>query len=91
MKKNVHVFISGRVQGVWFRASTKQKAEELGLTGWVRNIKDGCVEAEFEGEDEKIKKMLEWCHHGPPLSKVQNVMTNNQKIKDSYKDFSIRY
>ena len=51
--------ISGRVQGVWFRANTKDKAEQLGLNGWVRNTTDGNVEAVFEGEQEQIKKMLE--------------------------------
>ena len=91
MKKNVHVIISGRVQGVWFRASTKQKAEELGLTGWVRNTKDGCVEAVFEGEDGLIKEMIKWCHSGPPLSKVENVEIKNQKPIGGFKDFFIRY
>ncbi|MCJ2534242.1 MAG: acylphosphatase, partial [Candidatus Thermoplasmatota archaeon] len=55
MKSNVHVLISGRVQGVWFRTSTKQKAEQLGLTGWVRNTSDGSVEAIFEGVEKGIK------------------------------------
>ena len=67
MKKNVHVIISGRVQGVWFRSSTKQKAEQLGVTGWVRNTHNGCVEAIFEGEDDEVDALIEWCHHGPPL------------------------
>ena len=91
MKTNVHVIISGRVQGVWFRASTKQKAEQLGLTGWVRNISDGCVEAVFEGEEQLVNQMIEWCHSGPPLSKVKNVDAKNQNPTNGFDGFSIRY
>ncbi|MDH7507062.1 MAG: acylphosphatase [Candidatus Thermoplasmatota archaeon] len=90
MKTSVHVLISGRVQGVWFRASTKEKAEELGLTGWVRNTPDGNVEAIFEGEEEVVKKMLTWCHHGPPMAKVEDVIVKKQK-PIGFKEFSIRY
>ena len=91
MKSNVHVVISGRVQGVWFRATTKQKAEQLGLTGWVRNTYDGNVEAVFEGDENSVKEMLEWCHKGPPLSKVVNVEVKNQKPTNGFDGFSIKY
>ena len=91
MKSNVHVIISGRVQGVWFRATTKQKAEQLGLTGWVRNTSDGCVEAVFEGDEKIVKEMVEWCHHGPPLSEVENVQVKNQEPTNGFDGFSIRY
>ena len=91
MKSNVHVIISGHVQGVWFRASTKQKAEELGLKGWVRNTSDGCVEAVFEGEEDLVNKMVKWCYHGPPLSKVENVEVKNKKSINGFEGFSIRY
>lgn len=91
MKKNVHVIISGRVQGVWFRTSTKQKAEQLGITGWVRNTKDGRVEAIFEGEEETVNQMLQWCHQGPPLSKVNNVEIKNQNPTNGFEEFSVRY
>lgn len=87
---NVHVLISGRVQGVWFRASTKQVAKQLGLTGWVRNTSDGCVEAVFEGEERLINKMIEWCHQGPALSKVDNVEIINQEPTNDFNGFSIR-
>jgi acylphosphatase len=87
---NVHVIISGRVQGVWFRASTKKMAEQIGLTGWVRNKSDGCVEAVFEGEEQLINKMIEWCHQGSPLSKVKNVEVKNQEPTNEFSDFSIR-
>ena len=92
MKSNVHVLIFGRVQGVWFRASTKQKADQLGLTGWVRNTDDGNVEAVFEGVEEIVNEMLEWCHKGPPLSKVEKVeIINKQEPRNCFDRFSIRY
>lgn len=91
MELNVHVIISGRVQGVWFRANTKQKAEQLGLTGWVRNTPDGCVEAVFEGEERLIKEMIKWCHKGPSLAKVEKVEVKNQNLIEEFDGFSIRY
>ena len=91
MRINKHVIISGRVQGVWFRSSTKQKANQLGLMGWVRNTDDGCVEAVFEGEEELVKEMIEWCQHGPPLARVENVEMKDQNLTDSYDDFTIKY
>jgi acylphosphatase len=65
MNTRVHVIISGRVQGVWYRASTKQKAEELGVSG--------NVEAEFEGEESTVQAMIAWCWRGPSLAKVSDV------------------
>ena len=91
MKSSVHVLISGQVQGVWFRSSTRQKAEELGLTGWVRNTSDGDVEAVFEGEEEIVKRMVDWCHRGPPLAKVENVEVKKQSPTNGFNCFSVRY
>lgn len=68
-----HVFISGRVQGVGYRASTWDTASLLKLKGWVRNLKDGRVEAVFEGPEDAVKEMLRWCQQGPPAAVVQNV------------------
>ena len=89
MKVNVHVLIFGRVQGVWFRASTKQKAEELGLKGWVRNIDDDCVEAVFQGDEKKVNEMITWCHHGPPLANVKKVDVTKKQSIDIFEDFII--
>jgi acylphosphatase len=91
MKKSAHVIISGRVQGVWFRANTKQKAEKLGLTGWVRNTNDGCVEAVFEGEERQLEEMIKWCNKGPSLANVKKVEVKKQKPSNEFYDFSIRY
>jgi acylphosphatase len=91
MKTGVRVLISGRVQGVWFRASTRQKAQQLGLTGWVRNTSDGKVEAVFEGEENKVNEMIKWCHSGSSLSKVKNVEIKKQNPTNEFDDFSIKY
>ncbi len=91
MKIEAHVLISGRVQGVWFRASTKQKAEQLGIKGWVRNTSDGCVEAVFEGQEELVREIIEWCYHGPPMAKVSNVEVKTKESKDSFDRFYVKY
>ena len=77
--KRAHVFVSGRVQGVWFRASTRDKAEELSLNGWVRNLPDGRVEAVFEGDDRAVEEMVEWCRHGPTMARVDTVDIEYEK------------
>ncbi len=68
-----HIFISGRVQGVSFRWYTHRKAQELGLTGWVRNLWDGRVEAVFEGPAEAVRQAVTWCHHGERPARVDDV------------------
>ena len=74
MKKHrVHVWITGRVQGVFFRAYTRDAAQMIGVTGWVRNLPDGRVEAVFEGELDKVEKMVEWCREGSPMSRIERV------------------
>lgn len=74
MKKETrHLLISGRVQGVGFRAAMAQEARRLGVTGWVRNLADGRVEAMIEGDPERLAAMLEWARHGPPLAFVERV------------------
>jgi len=86
-----HVYIEGRVQGVFFRANTLDRAESLGLTGWVRNLPDGRVEAVFEGEESKIKEMIAWCHQGPPAAVVRKVDVTAEDYLGTEKDFIIRY
>ncbi|MEO1193055.1 MAG: acylphosphatase [Pseudomonadota bacterium] len=68
-----HVFISGKVQGVWYRAWTVQEAQKRGLRGWVRNLRDGRVEALFVGSDAAVQEMVALCHEGPPLARVEAV------------------
>ena len=80
--------ISGKVQGVYFRYSTQQKAIELGITGFVRNEDDGTVYVECEGEPQKLKKFIDWCHRGPILAKVEEVKKTSGPLK-GYVHFEI--
>ena len=91
MKKRVRCIVHGRVQGVFFRGNTVEEAAKLGLTGWVRNNSDGTVEAVFEGEEEAIEKILEWCKHGPPLSIVTKMQSYEEPYTGEFKDFKIVY
>jgi len=71
--ERAHIMVSGQVQGVFFRDSTRQKAEELDLTGWVKNTPDGRVEALFEGPPDRVREMVRWCEEGPQQASVENV------------------
>ncbi|WP_435062792.1 acylphosphatase [Halobaculum sp. EA56] len=68
-----HVFVSGRVQGVYYRATTRDAARDRGVDGWVRNLDDGRVEAVFEGSRDAVEGMVEWCHTGSPAAVVEDV------------------
>ena len=68
-----HVFVSGKVQGVYYRASTRDAAREAGVDGWVRNLRDGRVEAVFEGDEPAVESLVEWCHSGSPAANVDDV------------------
>ncbi len=86
-----HVYISGKVQGVFFRASTREVAKRLGLRGYVRNLPDGRVEAVFEGDEKKVRKAIEWCCHGPSLAIVEKVEVEWEEPKGDFDDFVILY
>ena len=85
------VKISGLVQGVWFRASTRDEAVRLELTGWVRNLPDGRVEAVFEGPEEKLKQMVAWCRKGPPAAQVAHVEEDWSPASGQFTDFRVKY
>ncbi|MCX5849058.1 MAG: acylphosphatase [Deltaproteobacteria bacterium] len=89
--KRVHVFISGRVQGVFFRAKAQRAAIDLNLTGWVRNMADGRVETVFEGDDTNVDKMLEWCHTGPPVARVEEVLIKEELYSGEFENYIIKY
>jgi acylphosphatase len=89
--RRVHVYISGRVQGVFFRAETQRAAINFKLTGWVRNMADGLVEAVFEGEDENVDKMIAWCRVGPSAARVENVAITEESYTSEFRNFSIKY
>ena len=91
MKARAHVFISGRVQGVFFRSETKHLAGRHGVSGWVRNSPDDRVEAVFEGEEEDVKKLLEFCRRGPPGAQVTSTDVRWETYSGEFRDFEIRY
>jgi acylphosphatase len=86
-----HLYISGRVQGVYYRGFTEELADSLGLKGWVRNLPDRRVEAVFEGEREVIEKAVRRCHEGPPASRVTDIDVTWDEKTEGFGDFRIRY
>jgi len=86
-----HLRIYGLVQGVFFRSSMKYVANKLGVTGWVRNLPDGSVEAVVEGPEEKVNELIRWAHKGPPLARVEKVEVTWEEYRGEFKDFKIRY
>ncbi len=90
MLRRAHVYFSGKVQGVFFRANTEKKARELGVNGWVRNLPDGRVEAVFEAEEPIVKELIEWCRTSQPYAKVSGVEIKWEE-PEGEKGFRIRY
>jgi acylphosphatase len=91
MNKRFHVHISGRVQGVCFRANTLRAARSLGLTGWVRNLPDDRVEAVFEGQQKDAEAMLAWCRTGTAPARVDHVDVAEENVDGSFTSFDIVY
>lgn len=87
--RRVRAIITGRVQGVSYRASTATEARRLGVVGWVKNNSDGSVELEAEGDDDKVSALLAWCENGPPMARVTNVSTEEQAPKRSETAFAV--
>lgn len=91
VKKNrVHLKIHGRVQGVYFRASTVQQAQKLGLTGWVGNCPDGSVETVAEGAQQKLEELIAWCRQGPTGARVISVDVGWQTAENNFYSFTVR-
>ena len=90
MKIRVHILVSGKVQGVFFRSNTKNTAEALDVSGCVRNLPDGRVEAVFEGEKEEVDKMVEWCKKGPEYARVTGIEIIVEEYKGEFKGFLLR-
>lgn len=89
--KRIHVWISGRVQGIFFRANTRRKAMDLNLKGWIKNLEDGRVEAVIEGKDSDVKKMLEFLQKGPLGARVTKFDVKEEKYKGEFEFFEIVY
>ena len=86
-----HVYVHGRVQGVFFRATTRDKALTLDVKGWVKNCLDGSVEAVFEGEKDAVEKIVNWCRKGPEGSSVNHIDVDWEKCLGEFDGFSIIY
>ncbi len=88
--KRVHVFISGRVQGVFYRAETKNNASHLNLTGWVRNLPDGRVEVVIEGKEDNVNALIDWCRKGPGFASVTEIEVKEELFTGAFEGFGIR-
>lgn len=88
--QQVHLLISGKVQGVWYRVFVKENAQELGLTGWVRNTDEGHVETVVQGKKDAIEQLIVHCRQGPTLAEVKDITVEWEQPKDSFRDFVIR-
>ena len=84
-----HVFIEGKVQGIFYRMWTREQAQKLGLAGWVRNLEDGRVEAVFEGPKDKVEKMVKKCHKGPNLAGIEHIDVNWEEATGEFGTFEI--
>ena len=91
MKARAHILVSGRVQGVAFRWETERNSKRFNVTGWVRNLRDGRVEAIFEGEEADVQKIVDFCRRGPPNAYVVDVNVRRQEWKGEFDDFEVRY
>jgi acylphosphatase len=85
----VSVIVQGRVQGVAFRHHTCRRAQELGVTGWVRNLPDGAVEGLFEGDDGAVAALVEWCRSGPPAARVERLDIRDGVYRGEFESFAI--
>lgn len=86
-----HLYISGKVQGVFFRSNMRNIAIRNGVFGWVKNLPDGRVEAVIEGPEDAVKRVIDWAHEGPPLARVDYVEVIWEEYKGEFKDFKIKY
>ncbi|MBN1225317.1 MAG: acylphosphatase [Candidatus Aminicenantes bacterium] len=91
MKVRAHIVVSGRVQGVFFRDHTRRWAQSFGLTGWVRNMPDGRVEAVIEGEEAEVRALIARVREGPPMAFVDDVDCGWEKFQGGYDDFRITW
>ena len=88
--KTYYIIVSGDVQGVFFRASAKEKADELGIVGYAKNLPDGDVEIVAQGREEALEHLISWCNHGPESATVENVEAEEMKNDTLYDAFSVK-
>ena len=90
-KTRRHVVVSGRVQGVCYRDSVREEAQVLGVSGWVRNLYDGRVEAVLEGDAERVERLVAYLREGPRLARVTDVQIDQEDFKGEFRGFSITF
>ena len=90
-KIRAHIIVSGRVQGVCYRQDTVKQAQKLGLSGWIKNLDDGRVEAVFEGEKKSVEKIINWAKKGSVFARVLNLNIDWQEYKGEFSNFEIKY
>lgn len=91
MKARAHIYVGGYVTGVFFRYHTQELAQRLGVTGWVRNLHDGRVEAVFEGERAKVEEMVEFCRRGPSRATVTDAKLKWEEYRGEFSGFGIKF
>ena len=91
MKARAHIFVSGRVQGVFYRDNTRRWASSKGLKGWVRNLPDGRVEALVEGDEDSIETLIRQMRDGPPMARIDNIEVEWEEFKEEFSDFRITW
>ena len=89
--KCINYLISGKVQRVWFRAETQKIAKQLGVKGWVKNLKDNRVEVLAQGTDEQLQQFREWLHHGPEKAEVEKVEAYESECLTDFEEFKITF
>lgn len=89
--KALHVTIYGIVQGVWFRANTREQAQRLGVSGWVRNTPGGAVEVHIQGDDGAVDALLAWCRKGPSGARVEKILADEVEPEEGIRGFRILY
>ena len=89
-QSRAHLRIYGRVQGVFFRASTREQAQKRGLSGWVENLRDGSVEAVIEGPRQEVEEVVDWAEEGPPRANVEDLQVDWEEATGEFREFEVR-
>ena len=89
--QRIRIFVTGKVQGVFFRQALKVMAKKNDVYGWVKNLKDGRVEAVLEGDEEKLSRLVEWAHGGPANARVEDVEIRNEEFAGEFTKFDVLY
>lgn len=90
-RQRIRILVTGKVQGVFFRQALKVMAKKNGVFGWVKNLKDGRVEAVLEGDREKVSRLVEWAHGGPANARVEDVEIRNEEFVGEFSKFDVLY